>query len=276
MSGIPLDLERRFERRWAARFSGPAKERHVKAQQQQQRVTVPEESKRRRRGTGGFAISNLRPILSLRFWAGWQKKTRQVESAGADVSPRIGYAPEAVMSDQDDWEFSGADDAKAEIRAAVGYLLPGATGGIRGDIVQVISIVRQVAAGLPPVQLYIPWMMVCPADSWRGFWAILTDCAQNYSNGMGHFSERYGATSLTLFDRLEPFRRDDPMNILPVDRVLSIYGSLADRAETRGARERLSKHLMKMFIDGEKDEHRLTMQGLSFLQDMDREIDSRN
>jgi hypothetical protein len=61
MSGIPLDLERRFERRWAARFSGPAKERHVKAQQQQQRVTVPEESKRRRRGTGGFAISNLRP-----------------------------------------------------------------------------------------------------------------------------------------------------------------------------------------------------------------------
>jgi hypothetical protein len=39
------------------------------------------------------------------------------------------------MSDQDDWEFSGADDAKAEIRAAVGYLLRGATGGARGDIV---------------------------------------------------------------------------------------------------------------------------------------------
>jgi hypothetical protein len=27
------------------------------------------------------------------------------------------------MSDQDDWEFAGPDDAKAEIRAAVGYLL---------------------------------------------------------------------------------------------------------------------------------------------------------
>jgi hypothetical protein len=40
------------------------------------------------------------------------------------------------MADQDDWEFSGADDAKAEIRAAVGYLLRGATGGARGDIVQ--------------------------------------------------------------------------------------------------------------------------------------------
>ena len=54
------------------------------------------------------------------------------------------------MSDQDDWEFAGPDDAKAEIRAAVGYLLQGATGGARGDIVQeIIAIVRQVAGGLP-------------------------------------------------------------------------------------------------------------------------------
>jgi hypothetical protein len=57
------------------------------------------------------------------------------------------------MSDQDDWEFAGPDDAKAEIRAAVGYLLRGATGGARGDIVQeIIAIVRQVASGLPPEQ----------------------------------------------------------------------------------------------------------------------------
>ena len=57
------------------------------------------------------------------------------------------------MSDQDNWEFSGADDAKAEIRAAVGYLLRGATGSARTDIVQaIISIVRQVAAGFPPEQ----------------------------------------------------------------------------------------------------------------------------
>jgi hypothetical protein len=56
------------------------------------------------------------------------------------------------MSDQDDWDFAGADDAKAEIRAAVAYLLRGATGGARGDIVQeIIAIVRQVA-GLPPEQ----------------------------------------------------------------------------------------------------------------------------
>ena len=59
------------------------------------------------------------------------------------------YASEA-MSDQDDWEFAGPDDAKTEIRAAVGYLLRGATGGARGDIVQeIIAIVRQVAGGLP-------------------------------------------------------------------------------------------------------------------------------
>ena len=57
------------------------------------------------------------------------------------------------MSDQDDWDFAGADDAKAEIRAAVGYLLKGATGGARGDIVQeIIAIVRDVANGLPPEQ----------------------------------------------------------------------------------------------------------------------------
>ena len=53
------------------------------------------------------------------------------------------------MSDHD-WEFAGPDDAKAEIRAAVAYLLRDATGGARGDIVQeIIAIVRHVASGLP-------------------------------------------------------------------------------------------------------------------------------
>jgi hypothetical protein len=66
------------------------------------------------------------------------------------------------------------------------------------------------------------------------------------------------------------------MNILPVDRALSIYSALADRSETKGARERLSRHLMKMYIEGEKDEHRLTVHGLSYLRNLDREIDSRN
>jgi len=46
------------------------------------------------------------------------------------------------MSDQEvDWNFSDHDDAKAEIRAAVQYLLRGATGGERGDIVQEIIMI---------------------------------------------------------------------------------------------------------------------------------------
>jgi hypothetical protein len=57
----------------------------------------------------------------------------------------------AVMSDEDDWDFAGADDAKVTIRAAVRYLLRGTTDGVRGDIVQeIISIVRQLANEPPP------------------------------------------------------------------------------------------------------------------------------
>lgn len=66
------------------------------------------------------------------------------------------------------------------------------------------------------------------------------------------------------------------MNNLPVDRAISLYGTLANRSETKGARERLSRHLMKLYIAGEKDEHRLTVHGLSYLREFDREIDSRH
>ena len=66
------------------------------------------------------------------------------------------------------------------------------------------------------------------------------------------------------------------MNMLPVDRALSIYGALADRVEAKGVRERLSKYLMKRYVDGERDQHRLTVEGLSYLQTLYREIDSRN
>src|ERR1700689_4973828 len=52
------------------------------------------------------------------------------------------------------------------------------------------------------------------------------------------------------------------MKILPVDRALSIYGALADRSET--------------YIEGEKDKHRPTVEGLSYLRKLDREIDSRS
>ena len=55
------------------------------------------------------------------------------------------------MSDENDSNFSGQDDAKAEIRAAVRYLLEGAAGSDRGDIVrEIIDTVGEVARGLPP------------------------------------------------------------------------------------------------------------------------------
>lgn len=66
------------------------------------------------------------------------------------------------------------------------------------------------------------------------------------------------------------------MGTLPVDRALSIYETLADRSVVKGTRERLSKHLMKMYFEGEKDPHGLTVHGLSYLRAFDRYLDSRN
>jgi hypothetical protein len=55
------------------------------------------------------------------------------------------------MSDEDDWDFAGADDAKATIRAAVRYLLKSTAGTDRGEIVrEIIEIVSGPASGLPP------------------------------------------------------------------------------------------------------------------------------
>jgi hypothetical protein len=54
------------------------------------------------------------------------------------------------MSDELDWNFVNNEDAKAEIRAAVEYLLKDAAGSARGDIVEeIIAIVRDTANGLP-------------------------------------------------------------------------------------------------------------------------------
>jgi hypothetical protein len=64
------------------------------------------------------------------------------------------------------------------------------------------------------------------------------------------------------------------MNTLPVERALAIYGTIANRSEPKGARERLSRHLWKVFIEGEHDQHRLTIHGLTYLQNLDRERDA--
>ena len=55
------------------------------------------------------------------------------------------------MSAQIDWDFAGDVDAKAEIGAAVRYLLKDVPSSARGDIVrEIIGIVGDVANGLLP------------------------------------------------------------------------------------------------------------------------------
>jgi hypothetical protein len=66
------------------------------------------------------------------------------------------------------------------------------------------------------------------------------------------------------------------MIALPVDRAIRIYDTLANRSETKGTRETLSKHLTEKYIAGEKDQHRLTVEGLAYLRSMHRKLDSRN
>jgi hypothetical protein len=61
------------------------------------------------------------------------------------------------------------------------------------------------------------------------------------------------------------------MNINATDRAISIYEALADRTETKGAREQLARHLNKLYVQGEHDQHRLTVHGLAFLRDYDRQ-----
>ena len=58
------------------------------------------------------------------------------------------------MSDHIDWDFAGPDDAKAEIRAAVVYLLKGTSSTARQVVaLEIMEILRQVANSLPPGQL---------------------------------------------------------------------------------------------------------------------------
>jgi hypothetical protein len=52
------------------------------------------------------------------------------------------------MSHELDWNFASKDEAKADIRAAVEYLLRDAVGSARTDIVrEIIEIVREIANG---------------------------------------------------------------------------------------------------------------------------------
>ena len=77
---------------------------------------------------------------------------RASNAPGFDVPP---LSPPGALSKRcgmsDEFHFNGEDDAKAEIRAAVRYLLKSAVGSDRGDIVrEIIAIVNEVTRGLPP------------------------------------------------------------------------------------------------------------------------------
>lgn len=66
------------------------------------------------------------------------------------------------------------------------------------------------------------------------------------------------------------------MVTLPVNRAMRIYTTLAHRSATSGTRERLTKHLLKKYVQGEKDRNRLTVEGLSYLRALDRQRASRS
>jgi hypothetical protein len=62
------------------------------------------------------------------------------------------------MSDLDDWEFVDDEDAKMTISAAVRFLLKGAAGSDRADIVsEIIESVRETALDVPPDDLPDPF-----------------------------------------------------------------------------------------------------------------------
>jgi hypothetical protein len=62
--------------------------------------------------------------------------------------------------------------------------------------------------------------------------------------------------------------------VAPIYKLVRPVASDKCQRVAPGCRERLSRYLMKMYIDGERDEYRLTVHGLSYLRNLDREIDS--
>jgi hypothetical protein len=61
------------------------------------------------------------------------------------------------------------------------------------------------------------------------------------------------------------------MVTLPISRAMRIYATLTHRDEPPGTRERLARHLLKKYAQGERDRHRLTVEGLSFLRALDHQ-----
>jgi hypothetical protein len=65
MSSIPVDLERRFEQRWAARFARPApapSSEESEYEKQDQRLGVPAKAKRKTRRAEPAGLRSVGPV----------------------------------------------------------------------------------------------------------------------------------------------------------------------------------------------------------------------
>jgi hypothetical protein len=70
---------------------------------------------------------------------------------------------------------------------------------------------------------------------------------------------------------INPFSEEVVMVTLPVSRAMRIYATLTHRDGPSGTRERLARHLLKKYVQGERDRNRLTVEGLSYLRALDNQ-----
>jgi hypothetical protein len=62
-----------------------------------------------------------------------------------------------------------------------------------------------------------------------------------------------------------------------IDRIMQTYALLVSHSSAAGideAREKVTEYIGKLFQAGEKDPHRLTVCGLTYLRELDGSIDS--
>jgi hypothetical protein len=64
--------------------------------------------------------------------------------------------------------------------------------------------------------------------------------------------------------------------MMATERALTIYGALAKHSATQETKRDLTLHLRRIFENGERDQGRLTVIGLSFLRDRDISINRRH
>lgn len=61
---------------------------------------------------------------------------------------------------------------------------------------------------------------------------------------------------------------EDVMNTA-IERIMKTYYLMTSRDAAEDAREKLANYISALFNGGEKDEHRLTVYGLTYLRELD-------